>query len=391
MIMALRRHATRLAAVCVMLGGLVAAGASPALAEGDSVRVGSTDSFRPGGSPGAVNVEVRKRTGGCVVLRTGLGLSLAGLAASQVTVQVNLGGHWSPVPVSGGGGAVATGRAAPTDPTLCKGKSVTMRYRLTFAAGTPGGRLTVVGEAVDGRGRAIGRDAVAARVVGAPSPSPSPSPTRSPSPSPSPSPSASPTAEPTTDATTAEEPTLAAVAGPAGGAGTVDAAEEGSGGLSWIMLFGVGLVVVGVGLIVLLVRRSRADREPADDLVVSSTVPLPRNPGGTTYRSGTPAPSQAAGGAPIQAPPTPGVYGRPSGPPSGAVYGSHPDAPATHGGGATYPAGGGAPGQGGGPAVPGPAPISGAGGHPGPPAGPGEPPAPAGGGDATTIVPRLPG
>ncbi|WFE60166.1 hypothetical protein [Micromonospora sp. WMMD712] len=359
--MALRRHATRLAAVCVMLGGLVAAGASPALAEGDSVRVRATDSFRPGGSPGAVNVEVRKRTEGCVVLRTGLGLSLAGLAANQVTAQVSLGGRWVPVPVSGGGGAVTTGRSAPTNPTLCKGKGVTMRYRLTFAAGAPGGRLTVVGEAVDGRGRAIGRGAVASRVVGPQAATPSPTPSRSPSRSPSPSPS--PTAEPTTDAPTAGEPTLAAVAAEAGGAGTVAAAEEGSGGLSWIMLFGVGLVVLGVGLIVLLVRRSRADREPADDADALSGVPLPRNPGGTTYRSATPATP-----APGRTPPTPGVYGRPAAPPSGGVYGSPAAPPPTGGvyGGAPSPARGDA-------------------------AGPGEPPAPSGGGDATTIMPRLPG
>ncbi|MFE9182786.1 hypothetical protein ACFYMB_05565 [Micromonospora haikouensis] len=359
--MALRRHATRLAAVCVMLGGLVAAGASPALAEGDSVRVRATDSFRPGGSPGAVNVEVRKRTEGCVVLRTGLGLSLAGLAANQVTAQVSLGGRWVPVPVSGGGGAVTTGRSAPTNPTLCKGKGVTMRYRLTFAAGAPGGRLTVVGEAVDGRGRAIGRGAVASRVVGPQAVKPSPTPSRSPSRSPSPSP----TAEPTTDAPTAGEPTLAAVAA---GAGTVAAAEEGSGGLSWIMLFGVGLVVLGVGLIVLLVRRSRADREPAADADAVPGVPLPRNPGGTTYRSATPATP-----APGRTPPTPGVYGRPAAPPSGGVYGARPGPSAAppptggvYGGGTTQPGGGGG-------------------------SGPGEPPAPAGGGDATTIMPRLPG
>ncbi|MFF3854191.1 hypothetical protein [Micromonospora sp. NPDC002575] len=363
--MALRRHATRLAAVCVMLGGLVAAAASPAQAEGDSVRVRATDSFRPGGSPGAVNVEVRKRTEGCVVLRTGMGLSLAGLAANQVTAQVNLGGRWVPVPVSGGGGAVATGRSAPTKPTLCKGKGITMRYRLTFAAGTPGGRLTVVGEAVDGRGRALGRDAVAARVVGPQAASPTPTPSRSPSRSPSPS--ASPTAEPTTDAPTAGEPTLAAVAAGAAGTGAAAAAQEGSGGLSWIMLFGVGLVVLGVGLIVLLVRRSRADREPADDPDALPGVPLSRNPGGTTYRSGTPAPP-----APAQTPPTPGVYGRPAAPPSGGVYGSRPGTPAAP------PPGGGVYG---GPARPAD------GGVPGP----GEPPAPAGGGDATTIMPRLPG
>ncbi|WP_229399641.1 hypothetical protein [Micromonospora okii] len=354
--MAIRRQATRLAAICVTLGGLLAAGASPALAATDSVRVGAADSFRPGDLPGAVNVTVRKRTKGCVVLRTGLGLRLAGLSADQVAVRVSVGGRWWPVPVSGGGGAVTTGRTTPVNPTLCKGRGLTVRYQVTFTAGTTGGRLTVVGEATSSLGRAIGRDATAARVLGQARATPSPTPTRSPSPSPSPSR----TAEPTEAAGGAATPTLAAV-GPAG-AGAVDAAREGSGGgLSWLMVVGVGLVVAGLGLIVLLVRRSRTDREPADDAGAFPGVPLPRNPGGTTYRSGTGASTPGAGGVPGPVPPpAPGVYGRPAAPPSGAVYGSRP------------PAGGGDQGDGGA-------------------QGPGEPPAPAGGGDATTIMPRLPG
>jgi hypothetical protein len=363
--MSVRRQATRLAAVCVTLGGLLAAGASPALAASDSVRVRSSDSFRPGGSPGSVTIEVRKRTAGCVVVRTGLGLRLAGLSADQVAVSVSVGGRWWPLPVSGGGGAVTAGRATPAEPTLCKGKKLTMRHRVAFLAGTAGGRLTVVGEAVSSVGRAIDRDTTAARVLGqAKAATPSPTPTRSPSASPSPS--LSPSAEPTTGE--AGVPTVAAVAGTAGGAGAVNAAREGSGGLSWLMVVGVGLVVAGAGLIVLLVRRSRKDREPADDAGALPGMPLPRNPGGTTYRSAAPR----AGGVPGQVPPpipgvpgqvpppTPGVYGRPAAPPSGSVYGSRPPA---------SPPGGGGPGGG----------------------GPGEPPAPAGGGDSTTIMPRLPG
>ncbi|WP_320069083.1 hypothetical protein [Micromonospora sp. RTGN7] len=372
--MAVRRQATRFAAVCVMLGGLTAVGATPALADGDSVRVRSTGSFQPGGSPGAVNVEVRKRTDGCVLVRTGLGLRLDGLAAGQVSVEVGKAGRWWPVSVSGGGGGVSANLVAPTNPTLCKGKSVTVRYRVLFRPGTPGGRLEVAGEATSVRGRAIGRDTVAARVVGEKkSPTPSPTPTRKPSPSPSP------TVAPT-EAAPADGSALPAVVAQAS-TGTTLAAEESSGGLSVFMLFGVALVVVGVGLIVLLVRRSRADKEPADDPRAYPGVPLPRNPGPTMYRSG----GAAAG------PPAGGTYGRPAAPGSGSVYGSRPggpDAPpaggGVYGGGTTYPADGGPPRQ------PGPRPAPGPGATPGQ-GGPGEPPAPAGGGDATTIMPRLPG
>ncbi|MFI1192275.1 hypothetical protein ACH4T9_03220 [Micromonospora sp. NPDC020750] len=378
--MAVRRRATRIAAVCVMLGGLVAVGATPALADGDSVRVRSADSFRPGGSPGAVNVEVRKRTGGCVLVRTGLGLRLDGLAADQASVQVATAGRWWPVSVSGGGGRVTASQVTPTNPTLCKGKSLTVRYRVTFRAGTPGGRLELAGEATNAFGRALGRDATAARVIGErKKPSPSPTSSRTPSPSPTVAP---------TEAVDVGGPTLAVAAARAGSATTV-AAEEDSGGLSVFMLFGIGLVVVGVGLIVLLVRRSRADKEPAADRGEYPPVPLPRNPGGTTYRSG-------GGAATPPAPPTGGVYGRPAAPPSGGTYGARPGPPAAppvsgggvYGGGTAHPAGDTPPRQPGPPEAPGP------GGLPGPsgtPPGPGGPPAPAGGGDATTIMPRLPG
>ncbi|MGW1057244.1 hypothetical protein [Micromonospora rubida] len=368
--MAVRRQATRIAAVCVMLGGLAAVGATPALADGDSVRVRSTDSFRPGGSPGAVNVEVRKRTGGCVLVRTGLGLRLDGLAANQVAVQVAMAGRWLPVSVSGGGGGVTASQVTPTNPTLCKGKSLTVRYRVTFRAGTPGGRLELAGAATNALGRALGRDATAARVVGEKKkPSPSPTPTRTPSPSPTVAP---------TEAVDVAGPTLAAAAARAGSTTPV-AAEEDSGGLSVFMLFGVGLVVVGIGLIVLLVRRSRSDKEPADDRGAYSPVPSPRNPGGTTYRSGGGA---AAPSAP-PAPPAGGVYGRPAAPSSGGMYGARPGPPVAppdsgggvYGGGTAYPAGGVPPRQPGQPEAP----------------GSGEPPAPAGAGDATTIMPRLPG
>lgn len=143
--MSVRRHAARWATVGALLGGLVAAPASPALAEGDRVGLRSAASFTAGGSPGVVAIEVRKRTEGCVLLRTALGLRVEGLRADQVRVEVAVGRRWTPVPVSGGGGAVATAQVAAVDRPLCKGKGATVRYRVAFADGAVGGRLELAG------------------------------------------------------------------------------------------------------------------------------------------------------------------------------------------------------------------------------------------------------
>ncbi|MBX7269007.1 hypothetical protein KIF24_25260 [Micromonospora sp. Llam7] len=145
--MSLRRHAARLATVCVFLGGLVVLGGAPAHAAEDRVRVRSAASFTAGRSAAGVTVEVRKRTAGCVRVRSALGLSLPGVRADQVAVQANVGGRWVPVAVSGGAGLLTSAPVAPAKDQLCKGKGVAMRYRVAFAAGAPGGRLVVTGEA----------------------------------------------------------------------------------------------------------------------------------------------------------------------------------------------------------------------------------------------------
>ena len=353
--MTVRRRVARLAAVCGLAGGLVMLGASPALADQDSVRVGAASSFAAGGSAQGVNVAVRKRTDGCVLLRTALGFSLEGLQPNQVAVEVNAGGRWFPVAVTGGTGTVSTAQTSPLKPTLCKGKGITVRYRVAFAAGSPGGRL---------RGHRRGHqrrrpDAGSRHRRGAADRSPGHS---------------------VADSVTVEE----AVADPEpdrgrdrrrggepGGAGRrLRGAEQHGGrrrvvrGGSPVMYFGIVLVAVGLLLIVLLFRRSRQDRKPSDD----APGTLPGNPGGTTYRAGGGLP--AAPGRPGQ------VYGQqppaaawggavPSPrPATGGVYGARPDAPAPE---ATQP-------------------------MPGRPDGrpkPGDPPTDGGG--HTVFIPRLPG
>ncbi|MFC0007447.1 hypothetical protein [Micromonospora siamensis] len=363
--MSVRRHAARLATVCALLGGLVAAGASPALAEDDSVRVRSTDTFKAGGSPGGVSVEVRKRSDGCVLVRTVLGLRLDGLSADQVKVQVNFGGRWWPAPIGDGGRGVQTGPTTPTNPTLCKGKSVTVKYRVAFLAGAPEGSLTLVGEATNAFGKPLDRGADRARVVGGQVAAATPSATPSPTPEPTPTPT--PSAVATVDPAVPSQP-ASAVAAAVDTRSAQPVAQKQSSGMSPIMLVGLALVLVGAGLIILLVRRSRADRAAVEEPAAAdpspwSGAPLPRSAGPTTYRAGggsAPAPSGQVYGQPPA--PSGGVYGAPAPRPTGGVYGT----------GATP-----AP-----PAAPTP-PVQGGPGTP--------PPDAASGGDATTVMPRLPG
>ncbi|MFF5177585.1 hypothetical protein ACFY2Q_06110 [Micromonospora sp. NPDC000316] len=354
--MSVRRRAARLATICGLVGGLVMLGASPALAADDSVRVGSASSFAAGGSAQGVNVAVRKRSDGCVLLRTALGLRLEGLEPGQVTVQVNAGGHWFPVPVSGGGGSVATEQTSPAKPRLCRGKGITVRYRVAFAAGAPGGRLVVTGLGATAAGEELARGADTARVTGA-RVSASPTPSQKPTPTPSPT-------EVTTPADAVNPAALGAVsAAPS----TVSAASESSGGGSPVMFFGIAMVAVGLLLIVLLFRRSRQDRTPTDE-----PGPLPGNPGGTTYRSGggSPAVPGRPGSVYGQQQPADGYGVVPSPrPATGGVYGSRPAVPPPD---ATQP-------------------MPGAAGTPDARPLPGDQPPPEDGGDHTVFMPRLPG
>ncbi|MEU8070551.1 hypothetical protein AB0B20_12405 [Micromonospora sp. NPDC049151] len=326
------RQAARWAIVGALLGGLIAVPASPASARDDRVGLRSAKSFTAGGAPGTVAIEVRKRTDGCVRLRTVVGLRLDGLRADQVRVEMASGRRWVPVRVSGDGGTVATAAVAPVDRPLCKGKAVTVRYRVSFLAGAADGRLELAGEASAADGEVLGRAGGSARLVGDPR-TPSPSPSRKPSPTPS--------ASETTAAEAADTSPVAAAAPPA-----TAAADDSSFGGSMIMWFGIGLVLAGAALIVLLLRRNRADRAGGGADAGLPPVPLPRST--TTYRSGTPGPA-------------PTVYGG-TPPPraAGNVYGAPAPAPAP-----PAPAGGDAT-----IVVP--------------------PPSPPAGGDATTVLPRLP-
>ncbi|MFY1626788.1 hypothetical protein ACN268_26860 [Micromonospora sp. WMMD735] len=421
--MSVRRQAARVVTVGALLAGLVTLGAPPAHADEDRVRVRASGGFSAGGSPGGIVIEVRKRTDGCVLLRTALGLSLTGVGADQVRVEVSVGGRWSTVPVTGGGGVLQVSRTSSAGPPLCKGKSSTVRYRVAFLAGAPAGRLDVVGEATTAVGRLIGRGADTSRVGGraAGSPTPSPTPTRKPTPTPDAT-----TSAPAPTAATTGAALAAPAAGPAG-----TAAAETSGG-SMTMFAGIALVILGAGLIALLIFRSRADRAAVDpgrtaDPVDLPVLPQPRNPGPTTYRSGgavaapAPAPSGQVYGQPQPQPSVParpgGLYGAPAAyptvtptpRPAGGVYGSRPaSVPPAQGGPVSAPPAAPTPPSAAptpppaaptppsaalapSPAVPPPPAVVPSGPSAGPPV-PGRPASPAPtGGEATTIMPELPG
>ncbi|MFC6014634.1 hypothetical protein ACFP2T_00285 [Plantactinospora solaniradicis] len=290
--MSVRRGATWLATVCVAFGATVSLGAAPAAAEGESVRVRAPSTMNAGGSPGSVTVNVSMRGGDCVNVRTGLGIRLPGLTADRVEVQVAADGAWRPVQVSDGGdGLVVAERTAPGRPELCARKSVSSRYRVSLLAGAPAGRVTVVAEAYTAAGRLLGRDADTARVGGRTGTSPSP--TRN---SPTPEPVESPVA--TEEAVVPTQQVAAALPNqtPAG-------SESGSGlGIgAMVMIVGVVMVVIGIALLVLLIRRGRADR---------------RAPAGGPSTTGAPP----AGGwqTRVPPPPRPAVYG------GGAAGGADP-------------------------------------------------------------------
>ncbi|MEV0605191.1 hypothetical protein AB0I61_02290 [Polymorphospora rubra] len=274
--MTVRRGAIRLATVLALAGGLVVAGAAPAMADEDRVTVKLPGSFKVGAA-GGVTVTVAKRTEGCVSVRTALAFNLPQLSPDQVEVQVAVDGEWRRVITSdGGGGLIVTERTAPEKARLCERKSVSMRYRVQFLPGAPSGTVNIVGEAYGNPGGVLDRAAGTRRVTGGVSPTP-PRPSKSPTPSPSasPSPEASESAGPTDGAVpVAERSPVAGGAAPSSGGGGF------FGVGTVVMSAGVGMVAVGVALLIFLLRRGRRGDDPGPEGGFGFGPPPPPPPGG---------------------------------------------------------------------------------------------------------------
>ena len=292
--MLVRRGTARLATVCTLLAGLVLAGAAPALADDDdSVRLGAPGSFTAGGSAGSITVTVTKRSKGCVSVQTALSIQLEGLSPDDVNLMVSAeGGQWRPLSVDGGGDGVTSSRVAPEKPQLCDRKSVSVRYRLAFAAGAPAGRVTLVGEAYDADGELIERADDTSRVNGAKG-----------TPTSRTSESATPQPEESTVAPEIESTEVAVVVPPTAAPGLGAGAGNGSGGGigSMVMVVGVGMVAIGIALLVLLLRRARGGRDVPD--AGAGAVP------GAGPRPPFPPPAGAGGDATMILPPPAGAGG----------------------------------------------------------------------------------
>jgi hypothetical protein len=256
-----RRRAAALVAIGAGLVGAIGIGlvvsAGTATAADQRIDLKTARTFTAGGGAGSASVSVTQRDRRCVIVRTALGIRLAGdMSADQVRVEVLSRGQWRPVIVSGaGGGAVVTERTAPDRSTICDGQTAVGRYRVSFVKGTPGGSVTLVGQVFNLRGQLLGSESAAARVSGV-----KPTPTKTSS---KPRRSATPT-----PVKTEEPPTVAPFDDPAKSPLAVgvpipphDPGDDGFLGMSAVAMTG-GLVLVGVGagLIVFLVRQVRADR-----------------------------------------------------------------------------------------------------------------------------------
>jgi hypothetical protein len=262
--MAVRRGGARFAVVLALAAGLVAIGSTPAAAADDNVGIRLPTKFTAGGSPGSVTVSVAKRTDGCVSVRTALGMRLSGLSAEQVRVQVNTGDEWRHIDVSTAGeGLVVTERSVPDKAVICKRRSTYVRYRVAFLDGAPSGRVTIVAEAYSAGGGLIDRAAGTRTVVGGTRVSPTPSVTGSPS--------------PVGQAASAADPS-AELAAPGGR--SAESSGSGVGLSTLVMLFGLALVGLGGVLLVLLLRRNRADPDEPGDYAFPGSGPPPPPPAG---------------------------------------------------------------------------------------------------------------
>lgn len=180
--MTVRRSMARL---LVVVGGLAGAGlagtgvlAPPAAAaQGVTVRITEApDRFAAGGAPATLTVVASKRAGDCVKVRWSLVVRLSGAAAEQLRVdRIEQDGSFPMSVRAGADTARFTDRRL--DPgTLCRGRTVTARYEVSFAEQASNARAVFQAEAYGADGRLLARVAATRAVVGDRQPSASPSP-----------------------------------------------------------------------------------------------------------------------------------------------------------------------------------------------------------------------
>ncbi|MFB9238002.1 hypothetical protein ACFFWC_20995 [Plantactinospora siamensis] len=267
-----RRWAVRLAAALVPVGAwLVATGGPVAAAGPDTVRI-DAPGFAAGRTAIVAAVASTTADGDCRKVRWSMLLRVAGMRPEQVRVQRFEDNGDFAVQVRADGNTTRFTDRALDPGVLCRGRTDTARYRLTFAADVVDAQVTLQADALDENGRPLARAAVTRDVpatgVAAPTP-----PDRGAPPPATAGPSGAPTAaaEETGTGPAPDPAATAAAAPPAGGTGG-DVTGTGRrdavsllGGISAVQLaFLIGglLLFLGVGLLLRMRHLIGSDREP---------------------------------------------------------------------------------------------------------------------------------
>jgi hypothetical protein len=242
-----RRCPAVVLSVLSVLAGVALAPAAASAAPGFDVQITELPGeFTAGRGPGTVTVVASTDRGrACQKVRWSMVMKVSGVRLDQVRVDRVEDGGTIPLAVQADGD---TARLTDTefDPgELCRGRTVTARYRVTFTEAAPDGRVTLQAEAYDRDEQLLELASATREVVGdTATPSAAPSPTAAePSRTPAPEPSAS------------------------GAGATASVPTAGRGGDT--SLLGVGLIVgavlifFGVGLLLRVRLHGRAGRGPA--------------------------------------------------------------------------------------------------------------------------------
>ncbi|GAB7040254.1 hypothetical protein JCM9533A_41040 [Catenuloplanes niger JCM 9533] len=254
--------------------GAVTLGVAPAYA--DEVSVGAPGSFTAGSGPQNVDIRLRREDDGCIRARAQLRIRADDLSPDQVVVAVNSGGQTVQVQLSAqDDGDYVTQLVQPAEAEMCerRNRQQTVRFRVAFGPNAPNGEVRFEGFMLDENDNRLADGADEAQIRGGEA-KPSPTPSRSPSKSPSPSPSA----EEEKDEEPAAAPTFESPPPDLAGPVSLDANDGLFGGLGVPIAIGVVMVGVGVALIVLLVRRNRAEDDGG--AFAGPGGPLPRGGGG---------------------------------------------------------------------------------------------------------------
>jgi hypothetical protein len=258
-----RHRAVLLSAIlAVTAGTLILPGRASAVEPGFRVDITEAPrTFTAGDNARTVTVVASSDQNRCQKVRWSLLVEVDGLDLDEVEVaRVEEDGDF-PVRVQNAGGTTARITDVQLDPgQLCRGRTVTARYRIGFDDGASSGQVTFRAQAFNA-GRTLLQEASSRSLVEGEeqeeekSPSPSPSPSES-SESPEPEPEATAGDETPEPDATSTDTDLAAV--PASGADSGTPSLLGAG-----LIIGGILVFLGVGLLLRLRMRNRAPKHSA--------------------------------------------------------------------------------------------------------------------------------